>query len=298
MEFRKAGILLALVALALAIVFNWNSIVGVNLPEFYKGKRVILTGASRGIGKSLAVQLAKFGAKLVIAARTADKLQETAQDCLRYTEDVHAVVADVSQEADCRAIVDTAVQKFGGVDILILNAAISPTPKWFSEHQKPGGFFLDVFGTNVLQSVYLVHFSLPYLNASRGHIVPVSSGSGIAGIPKVSSYSTSKHALHGFFKTLSQEFVMTNTPISITIMPLPYVLTDVAVTNWEPIGTGHGMEVEDCVNRMLQGIPLGKLWYYIDWELYIIGHLYSVCPQFFDIFVRLHLRLTSHLFSG
>ena len=73
----------------------------------------------------------------MIAARSADKLQETAQECRRYTEDVHDIVADVSQEADCRAIVDTAVQKLGGVDILILNAAVSPTPKWFWEYQKP-----------------------------------------------------------------------------------------------------------------------------------------------------------------
>lgn len=75
--------------------------------------------------------------RLVIAARSADKLQETAQDCRKYTEDVHAVVADVSQEADCRTIVDTAVQKFGGVDVLILNAALSPTPKWFRDYIKP-----------------------------------------------------------------------------------------------------------------------------------------------------------------
>ncbi|KAL5463943.1 hypothetical protein EMCRGX_G032895 [Ephydatia muelleri] len=240
MEFKKIGIFLAVVTLGLALALNWNSIIGVDLPEFYKGKRVILTGASRGIGKSLAVQLAKLGARLVIAARNADKLQETAQDCRKYTEDVHAVVADVSQEADCRTIVDTAVQK---------------------DYQKPGESFSEVFGTNLLQSVHLVHLSLPYLNASQGHIVPVSSGSGIAGIPKVAAYSTSKHALHGFFKVLHQEFVMTNTPISITIMPLPYVLTEIAVTNWEPIGTGQGMEVEECASRMLQGIPLGKLWF-------------------------------------
>ena len=73
----------------------------------------------------------------MIAARNADKLQETAQDCRKYTEDVHAVVADVSQEADCRTIVDTAVQKLGGLDVLILNAAISPTPKWFRDYQEP-----------------------------------------------------------------------------------------------------------------------------------------------------------------
>ena len=144
--------------------------------EFYKGKRVILTGTSKGIGKRLAVQLAKLGTRyiklcsrtwfgvqlchiyrLVIAARSADKLQETAQECLQYTEDVHAVVADVSQEADCRAIVDTAVQKLGGVDILILNAAVSPTPSWFWKYEKPVSAHHLAYIKTTYIHVYMYH---------------------------------------------------------------------------------------------------------------------------------------------
>ena len=76
----------------------------------------------------------------MIAARTADKLAETKWECEQYTSDVHMVIADVSKEDDCRVIVNKAVDEFGAIDILILNAAITPTPRFFtdtvSDHHK------------------------------------------------------------------------------------------------------------------------------------------------------------------
>ncbi|XP_064405248.1 11-beta-hydroxysteroid dehydrogenase 1-like [Halichondria panicea] len=294
MGWRKILAVGLLIGVA-AVAWEWKS--SVNIEEFYKGKRVVLTGASKGIGKSLAIQLSKRGAKLVIAARTVQKLADTQSECLKNTPHVHTVRADVSKEEDCRAIVDKAVEEFGGVDILILNAAYSPNPQWFSDYEKPAEKFSSVLGVNLLQSVQLVHFSLSHLNKSQGIIVPVSSGAGIAAIPKVSAYATSKHALHGYFKALNQEFILTNTPVSITIMPLPYVLTETAVTNWKPIGTGDGITAEDCADRMLHGIPKRQLWYYVDWTLWFMGHVYSLYPEFFDVFTRLHLSRTSYLFS-
>ena len=77
-----------------------------------------------------------YTCRLVIAARTADKLEETRQECLQYTSDVQVVVADVSKEDDCRAIVNKTVAEFGGIDILILNAAYYPTPQFFTDSEE------------------------------------------------------------------------------------------------------------------------------------------------------------------
>ena len=73
--------------------------------------------------------------RLVIAARTADKLAdlETKRECERYTSDVHTVIADVSKEDDCREIVNKAMEELGGVDVLILNATVTPNPCFFTE---------------------------------------------------------------------------------------------------------------------------------------------------------------------
>ena len=73
----------------------------------------------------------------MIAARTADKLEETKQECLKYTSDVHTVIADVSSEENCRAIVNKSVTELGGIDILILNAAYSPKPQFFTDAKEP-----------------------------------------------------------------------------------------------------------------------------------------------------------------
>ena len=75
--------------------------------------------------------------RLVIAARTADKLEETKQECQQYSTDVHTVIADVSKEDDCQAIVTKTVAEFGGIDILILNAAYYPTPQFFTDSKEP-----------------------------------------------------------------------------------------------------------------------------------------------------------------
>ena len=69
----------------------------------------------------------------MIAARTANKLTETKRECEQYSSDVHTVIADVAKEDDCRGIVNEAVEEFGGIDILILNAAVTPTPRFFTK---------------------------------------------------------------------------------------------------------------------------------------------------------------------
>ena len=69
----------------------------------------------------------------MIAARTADRLAETKRQCEQYTSDVHTVIADVAKEENCKGIVSKAVDEFGGIDILILNAATTPTPHLFAD---------------------------------------------------------------------------------------------------------------------------------------------------------------------
>lgn len=295
MGSAKKLLYLSTAVVIVAFLWHWTSYIDVE--DFYAGKRVVLTGASRGIGKSLAIQLAQLGAKLVIGGRSEARLKETRDLCLQHTPHVEIVVGDVSDEGTCKEMVDRAVEKFGGLDVLLLNAAFSPTPGWFADMAEPAKKFADVFGVNLLQSVHLVHHALPHLNRSRGIIVPVSSGSAVAAIAKVSAYATSKHALHGFFKVLNQEFIMTNTPISITIMVVPSVLTDTMVQNWKPIDTGDGITPEACADIMIRGIPQRRMFYYVDWTLWILGKMYSLCPEFVDAFARNHIKRTSNLFS-
>jgi NAD(P)-dependent dehydrogenase (short-subunit alcohol dehydrogenase family) len=213
-----------LVAVLVAVLAVWKWWNAVDLKEFYSGKRIIVTGSSRGLGREMAIQLAQLGARLVVTARSDALLSETVKECHHHTPDVHMVVADIGSEVDCVRLVDEAVELLGGVDVLILNAAYTPEPEWFSSDNDVTRKFLNAFRVNVMQAVYLTQAALPHLTASQGSIIAISSGAAIAGIPKLTPYGTSKHALQGFFKTLHQEFVMTAVPVSISIIPLPYIL--------------------------------------------------------------------------
>lgn len=83
--------------------------------------------------------------RLVIAARTESKLQETALLCQKYTPHVYAVVADVSNEKDCKQIIDVAADKLKRIDIMILNAAFSYPPSWFTQIDQPVSFCNNSF---------------------------------------------------------------------------------------------------------------------------------------------------------
>lgn len=94
---------------------------------------------------SWTILVLSFLHRLIVAARTASKLEETVQSCREVSSDVYPVVADVSKKEDCEAIIDSAVKNLGGVDILILNAAFSYQPKWFSDINNPVSRRISIF---------------------------------------------------------------------------------------------------------------------------------------------------------
>jgi dehydrogenase/reductase SDR family member 7B len=166
------------------------------------GKVVIITGASSGIGKALALECGRRGAKLVISARNGQKLKETADELKKAGVQALAIVSDVTSESDCRELVSAAVEKFGGIDVLINNAGISMRAAF-------EGLDLDVIrrlmNTNFWGTVYCTKYALPYLLKSKGSVVGVSSVAGYKGLPGRTGYSASKFAMQGFLETLRIE---------------------------------------------------------------------------------------------
>lgn len=165
-----------------------------------KNKVLIITGASSGIGQALALEGLRQGARVVMAARNHEAMEEMTRDLDPASYLI--VPADVSKEADCRRIIDETVEKFGGIDILINNAGISM--RALLKDVK-----LDVLDrlmrVNFWGSVYCTKYALPWLLASKGSVIGVSSIAGYKGLPARSGYSASKFALQGFLETLRVE---------------------------------------------------------------------------------------------
>jgi short-subunit dehydrogenase len=177
-----------------------------------KDKIVIITGASSGIGRSLAHVYGNRGSKLVISARTLENLQNVARELEESGVDVLTVQADVSKEEDCIRLIEAAVKKFGGIDILINNAGISMRALFKD-------LDLDVIrrlmDTNFWGTVYCTKYALPYLLQSKGTVVGVISVAGHIGLPGRTGYSASKFAVRGFLDTLRVENLKTGLKVLV-----------------------------------------------------------------------------------
>lgn len=167
-----------------------------------KNKVIIITGASSGIGKALAEELASQGAKLVIAARNTEKLKDVYDELLKSNPDILMVQTDVSKEADCIKLINLTVEKFGTLDILINNAGISMRALFKDLDLSVIRQLMDV---NFWGTVYCTKYALPHLLKSKGSVVGVSSIAGYKGLPGRTGYSSSKFAIQGFLETLRIE---------------------------------------------------------------------------------------------
>ncbi len=168
----------------------------------FKSKRVIITGASSGIGEALAYEYAAAGAKVVLGARQEEKLREITRRITSQGGEAVYCKCDVVSVEDCKALVNKGVEAFGGVDILICNAGISMRALFDDVDLEVLHKLMDV---NFWGCVNCVKFALPYIQKSQGSIVGVSSVAGLHGLPARTGYSASKYAMTGFLETIRIE---------------------------------------------------------------------------------------------
>jgi short-subunit dehydrogenase len=170
-------------------------------------KIVIITGASSGIGKSLAIECAKRGANVVLAARQYVTLCEIAQDLEKqYIIKALAVQCDVAIEGDCEQLVKQTVTTFGKIDVLINNAGISMRALFQDADLKVLKSLMDV---NFWGTVYCTKYALPEILKTKGSVVGISSIAGYKGLPGRTGYSASKFAMNGFLDSLRVENLKT-----------------------------------------------------------------------------------------
>jgi short-subunit dehydrogenase len=185
-------------------------------------KVVIVTGASAGIGKSLALQLAVQGAKVVLAARRMERLEQVAEECRLFGGEVLIVPTDVSDESQCKALVEKALAAFGRLDVLINNAGMGVTA--LLEDLPDLHLFKQTMDINFWGTVYCTYHALPYLKQTKGRIVAISSLGGKVPLPYNTPYISSKFALQGFFGSLRMEQM--HNGVSVTVICPSWVVTE------------------------------------------------------------------------
>lgn len=273
--------------------------------QSFAGKVVWITGASSGIGKSLALAFHRAGAKLILSARRTEALDEVRWEC-GTGADVRVLPLDLSDLEELPVRVETALGYFGHVDCMVHNAGVALRDTAIHTD-------LDVdqriMATNFFGPVTITKALLPpMLQRGGGQFVVVGSLSGKYGGPLLSSYAASKHALHGFFESLRAEVHSDN--IRITFVIPGFIRTPIATQALTGDGSTfgrtldvheRGMDPDECAERILRAAERGKRETLVGGlEVYSVA-MHRFFPGTFETLIRNHpvkrLNRLSRLFS-
>lgn len=204
--------------------------------DAFRDQVVIVTGASSGIGKALALQLAGQGANVVLAARRAELLEQVAEACRQAGGMALAVPTDVANEAQCKALVEKTVTTFERLDMLINNAGLAVIARL--EDYTDLSLFQHVMSVNFNGVVYCTYYALPHLKHTRGRIVVISSLGGKAALPYNTAYCASKYAMHGFYDALRME--LDQHSVAVTVICPWWVVTEFHEAQLDKNGVPRG----------------------------------------------------------
>lgn len=230
------------------------------MSNYFQDKIVAITGATSGIGRALALDLLQQGAKVSICGRDLQKLtafQESVKN-----EHLLVIQADVSCETDCKLFIDSTVDHFGQLDVLINNAGVSMRALFEEVDLDVLRKSMDI---NFWGTVYCSKYALPHLLKVKGSIAGISSIAGYKGLPCRTGYSASKFAMQGFLESLRIE--MLHRDVNVLWVSPGFVASNIRNTAFSadgkaqketPLDEKKLMSAEECASRVLKAIEKRK----------------------------------------
>jgi len=241
----------------------------------FRDNVALLTGASMGIGAQLAYQLADQGARLMLAARSEDRLSQVADECRRRGGQAAFLVTDLMDEAQCQRLVAQTVATYGRIDTLLYNAGKGYPARFDS--LKDVTTIQNEITLNYLGLVYCAFYALPHLKQSKGRLVGVSSFGSWVGLPGTAGYNASKHAMRGFLNSLRVE--LRGTGVTITLVFPGAVRTErLQQTMGKNIDRVPTMSPERCAELTIQAAAARRRQMIMTLEGKLLVWLYQFVP--------------------
>jgi short-subunit dehydrogenase len=239
----------------------------------WKEKVVLLTGASSGIGRALAIELGRRGARIGLTARREDELLKTGDEVVRAGGQALALAADVRNPDEMSRVAERVREKWGRIDVLIANAGMSTTTA--GTHLKAAEAS-DVISINVLGVVNCVAAVLPGMLARKsGHLVAISSLASYRGLPKSGAYSASKAAVSTLFESLRVD--LRKSGIDVTTIHPGFIRTPMTANRNKKLP--FLLEVDDAARRIIRAIERRARTYAFPWQLAGMVRLLKYVPN-------------------
>jgi dehydrogenase/reductase SDR family protein 7B len=261
----------------------------------FTDKVVLITGASSGIGKALALQMAENNVHFILAARRLDELELLKQDCEKKGAQCTNLFIDMASPDAIKSFVNTVKSKFQKIDVLVNNAGISQRSQAEETSLAVDRKIMEV---NFFAQVNLTKSLWPLLiQAPHANIVLISSVVGSFGFPQRSAYSASKHALEGFFESWMLENNRDN--IFFTTVSPGRIYTNISYSALKADGSAHqqldegqakGISPEICAKKIINGIINNKRKVYVAQQEMVLVFLRKYLPfGFFKLVKKLKL---------
>lgn len=227
-----------------------------------RDKVIIVTGASSGIGKALVYELARRGAKIVLAARNLEELLKIEEDLKNSGAEAFSVCTDVTKEIACKELIEQAYAHYGRIDVLINNAGISMRALL---EDLDTDILHKVMNVNFWGTVYCTKYALPYLLQSKGSLAGIISIAGFIGLPGRTGYAASKFAVRGFLNTVRIENLKKG--LHVLIAAPGFTASNIRKTALDAHGHQQGesprnenkmMSAERCAALIVRGIEKRK----------------------------------------
>lgn len=227
----------------------------------WKERVVLITGASSGIGRALALELGRRGARVGLTARRASELSEVAEEVSRAGGKALALPADVRRAEDMNVVAERVREEWGRVDLLIANAGLTSTTAGTHLDAAEAG---DVITVNVIGVVNSVAAVLPdMLRRGEGHLVAISSLASYRGMPKSGAYSASKAAVSTFFESMRVD--LRHSGVAVTVINPGFVRTPLTANRKKKLP--FLLEVDDAARRIVKAVERRARTYAFPWQL-------------------------------